>query len=278
VAIDPFTLIAQVVNFAILLLLLRALLFRPIQRVMAAREQRIAAAHDDAERARDEAEAQGEALRRERDELVARRWERLAEIDREVEAARDARLAEVRDEADAARAGWRDDLARQRRELEASLRSAMVALIADAVRRGWRELADEELEARALEAFAARLAELDPETRRALAAAAGAAPLRFATAFPPSADQREALVGAARSALGADADAPLAAEFVRDPGLVAGVTLRAGDLRVGWSVRAHVDDLERAWAAALTERSGADEDGGQGTAGEDAADVAGGPR
>jgi F-type H+-transporting ATPase subunit b len=270
-AIDAFTLIAQLVNFAVLLLLLRQFLFRPIQRVMAERERRIAAAHEDAARARADAEAQAAELRRERADLQAHRRERLAEVEREVERTRGQHLAEVRAEADAARAAWRADLDRQHAEVEDALRRGAAVVLADALRRGWRELADEDLEARALTTFGRRLRELDGATRAALADAAAAGPVVVTTAFDPTASQRDALAAALQEALGA----PVEPAFERDAELLAGATLRAGDLRVGWSVRAHVDELERRWRDAPHEASSAGAlDDGPSDAASDAASAA----
>jgi F-type H+-transporting ATPase subunit b len=246
-AIDAFTLIAQLVNFAVLLLLLRQFLFRPIQRVMAERERRIAAAHADAERARSEAEAQAAELRRERADLEARRRERLAEVEREAERARGVLLAEVRAEADAARSAWRADLDRQHAEVERALRRGAATVLSDALRRGWRELADENLEERALATFARRLRDLDGASRAALADAAAAGPVVVTTAFATTVERREVVTTALREALGVSVEAA----FERDPELLAGVALRAGDRRVGWSARVHVDELERTWRDAV---------------------------
>ena len=245
-AIDAFTLVAQVVNFLVLLVLLRAFLFRPVQRVMAERERRIAEEHAVAERARSEAEAEAQSLRDERETLVQQRRERLAELEHELERTRRERLDEVCAEADAARAAWHDDLERSRRETADELRRRAPALLADALRRGWRALADEDLEARAVTTFARHLAGLDDATRAALGAAAAVGPLAVATAFEPTRAQREALTSALSKVLGVAAEVA----FERDPELVAGVALRAGDLRVGWSVDDHVSGLSRAWTAA----------------------------
>jgi F-type H+-transporting ATPase subunit b len=103
-AIDAFTLIAQVVNFLVLLFLLRAFLFRPVQRVMAERERRIAEEHAAAERARSEAEAEARALRDERETLVARAASASPSSSASSSARAVERLDEVRAEADAARA------------------------------------------------------------------------------------------------------------------------------------------------------------------------------
>lgn len=245
-AIDAFTLVAQVVNFLVLLFLLRAFLFRPVQRVMAERERRIAEEHAAAERARSEAETEAQALRDERESLVARRRERVAELERELERTRLERLDAVRAEAEAARASWRTDLERSRRDTANELRRLAPSLLADALRRSWRALADEDLEARAVTTFARHLAGLDDATRAALGAAAAVGPLAVATAFEPTREQREALTSALTGVLGVAAEVA----FERDPELVAGVALRVGDLRVGWSVDDHVSGLSRAWTAA----------------------------
>jgi F-type H+-transporting ATPase subunit b len=246
--IDTFTLVAQIVNFVVLLVLLRAFLYRPIMRVMREREQRIADEHAAAEQAREEAEARAEELKREREELEEARRERLAEVEREAERLREERLAEVREEAEAARERWREALERERDELADAVRGGAAAVLADALQRGWRELADEELEARAIEVFARRLGELGDEERAALAEAARGGELVFTTAFEATDERREALLAAVGESLLGDDDAAPEADFERDPALIAGVTLRAGDLRVGWTARAQLDDLERGWA------------------------------
>jgi F-type H+-transporting ATPase subunit b len=250
--IDGFTLIAQVVNFALLLLLLRVFLFRPIQRVMREREERIARAYAEAHDARAEAEARAEELGRERERFEAERRERMAALEREVARERDEKLAEVAAEAEAAREAWRDAFEREREALAEDVRDAAAAVLRDALERGWRELADADLEAHALTAFARHLADLDPEDRAALAEAVRVGPVRFATAFEATEAQREALRDATREAIaaadGGEADPLDAATFVRDPDLLAGVRLRAGDRRVGWTLRAHLEDLERAWS------------------------------
>jgi F-type H+-transporting ATPase subunit b len=244
-AIDGFTLVAQILNFLLLLVLLRLFLFRPVQRVMQARERRIAEEHDAAERARAEAEARAAELAAEREAFARERRERLAEVEREVERRREEKLDAVEAEAEAARVAWRDEMRRQTDDLAATLRRDTAAVLGGALRRGWRELADEELEARALTTFAQRLQALDDDTRRALAEAAERGPLRIATAFESSGPQRAELLRVITKALGRDVEA----EFERDPELLAGVTLRAGDRRVGWSVRHQVEALQRAWTA-----------------------------
>lgn len=286
-AIDGFTLVAQIVNFVLLLVLLRAFLYRPIKRVMAERERRIAEEHAEAERARAEAEERAADLQREREELERHRRERLAEIEREAEAERERHLNDARTEAEAARSAWREALAREQADLATNVRQEMVGVLADALQRGWRELADDDLQARAVQRFTQRLQHLDDTTRDDLGAAVQSDRVTFRTAFEPSDEQRESLLVAVRDALGGYGDGAAAASgkgkarvpdgtraldarFVHDPDLLAGVALRAGDVRIGWSAQAHVDDLERVWRSASTPRTGATSADGTGAGGGEA--------
>jgi F-type H+-transporting ATPase subunit b len=54
--IDGFTVIAQIINFLVLVWLLKRFLYGPITQAMAARQQKIAAALDDARRKVEQAE------------------------------------------------------------------------------------------------------------------------------------------------------------------------------------------------------------------------------
>jgi hypothetical protein len=80
-------------------------------------------------------------------------------------------------------------------DLAATLRRDTAAVLGDALRRGWRELADEDLEARALTTFAQRLQSARRRHPPALAEAAERGPLRIATAFESSGPQRESCCG-----------------------------------------------------------------------------------
>lgn len=246
-AIDAFTLIAQIVNFLVLLALLRTVLFRPVQRLMAEREARIAAAHEGAERVRDEATTAARALRDERDAFARTRHERFAALERELAHERGARLDAVRAEVEAAHDALRAELERARDDAAGVVVRRLPALLGEALRSGWRDLADEDLEARSVRTFARRLADLDHETRDALAAAAASGPVRVATAFEATPVQREAIRAALASGVGAVGELA----FELDPTLIAGVAVRAGDLRLGWSVDDHVRDLADAWAVAV---------------------------
>ena len=253
---DPFTLIAQIVNFVILLALLRVFLYRPVQRTMQARERRIAQEQASAEEARREARAEAEALRDERKELERKRRERLDEIEEEAESLRERRLEEIEEEAQEAREAHAEALRRDLREARERLRRRSAELVVDELRRALSELADADLERQAIRVFRQRLAQVEPDTLDALRGRLEGSSAVIATAFEPSDDARREATAAVREALDREVDP----SFEVDPDLRMGVALRIGGLEVGWSAQGWLDELEATFDDVVREVHGMGDD------------------
>ena len=85
--IDLITVIAQLVNFVVLIWLLKRFLYGPITEAMQRREARIAERMQDAEDARQQAKNQSEALREQHDHLKKRQDKLMEEARRDQDAA-----------------------------------------------------------------------------------------------------------------------------------------------------------------------------------------------
>ncbi len=250
--LDWFSLIAQLVNFAVLLVLLRVFLYGPIRRVMRDREAQIHDTRAEAEALREEARAEAEALRRERAELEQAQRERLAEVEREAEALRETRREAVEREARALRAALAEALRRDQAQVLELLRRRNSGLLLDALRSALSELADASLEQQAVAAFRRRLRQLDAAARSELRDAARSAPVVVATAFEPSDEVRSELEDAVRELT----DASVSPRFGVDERLLFGVTLSVGGLRVDGSANGHLEALEEAFDTALQDLDG----------------------
>ena len=258
---DPFTLIAQIVNFVILLALLRVFLYRPVQRTMQARERRIAQEQASAEEARREARAEAEALRDERNELERKRRARLEEIEEEADSLRERRVEEIEQEAQEAREAHADALRRDLREARERLRRRSAELLVDELRRALSELADASLERQAMRVFRQRLADVEPDTLGALRGRLEGSSAVIATAFEPSVEAREEATAAVREALEREIDP----SFEVDPDLRMGVALRIGGLEVGWSAQGWADELEATFDDVVREVRGDGDEKGDGS-------------
>jgi F-type H+-transporting ATPase subunit b len=239
VGIDWFTFVAQILNFVILLFLLKRFLYRPVLDAIAGREDRIRSRLEDAHRMEEKAEAEGRALREERAALEARRSELLRQAEREAEERREALAEEVRVHVRKVREDWTESLHRQSatflEELRRRVGRATYALAARVV----RDLADADLEDRAIEVFLERLRSLEEADRNEfLEEAAGRIGVR--SAFPMTGERRQKIERAVRAWVGADTEL----HFEEDPELALGIEMRGGDRKVGWSVGSYLEELE----------------------------------
>ncbi len=171
--IDWFTVAAQVLNFLVLVWLLKRLLYRPILHAIDTREQRIAQALADADA------KQAEATR-ERDELghknEAFERERAALLNEATDAAKAQRLRlldEARQAADTLRDEQREALLREQQGLHDELARLTGEQVFAIARKTLVDLAGTSLEQRMSEVFVQRLGALDPAAKADLAQALG---------------------------------------------------------------------------------------------------------
>ena len=248
--IDWFTVAAQIVNFLLLVWLLKRFLYRPVLDAMAARQQKIAAALEEARARTQQAEIAAQAGRERLAALDARREEWLAEARQEVAERREEWLSAARREVEAQRADWLAAWRRKQTEDRHALQREAVRRLTEALRHALRELADADLERRMFEPLLARLRALDPGERAALAQAAlgGCAVI---TAFPVDAVLQQDWQSALHPLLGAET--PL--NFHHDPNAARGITLEMPGHRLAWTLDSYLDGFDEALAQVLNSQT-----------------------
>jgi F-type H+-transporting ATPase subunit b len=255
--IDPFTVIAQIVNFLILVWILRRLLYGPITRAMTARETRIREEGEQARRLREEAQAEGERYRQQVARFEAERDTKLAEARAEVDEWRRTHIQTVRTEVEAMRQRWQQAVQQEKDAFLLEVRHRAGHEVLAATRRALRELADSDLEARLVTRFLARLQEVSPEARTQLATAVrqNGRRVHVRTAYALSEADRERV----RLALQETFERDLPTEFETQPDLIAGVELRVGGLKVAWALDDYVASIEDALRDTVGDGTGVDD-------------------
>ncbi|MFA5551137.1 MAG: F0F1 ATP synthase subunit delta [Trueperaceae bacterium] len=242
---DWFTFIAQLVNFALLLVLLRVFLYRPVLNLMDQRQAQLAAAWDEARAAQVGASEEAARLATERAALAGERRERLAGIEQEAQELRQQRLERAELEASQERDRVLAQLSHERHALVASLTGRSAKVLVSELGASLADLADAELEEQAARTFVRRLAEL-PEAELVQLRESSADAL-VTTAFEPSEPVRQLLVDAVQQATGRT-QAP---RFETDPSLLFGAELKVGSVRVEASGRRRLAALESEFGAVL---------------------------
>jgi F-type H+-transporting ATPase subunit b len=243
--IDWLTVTAQIVNFLILVWLLKRFLYHPVIDAMDRREQRVAEYLRQAEQ-REQLAASAEQDFREQEEALTRERAELIEQAREAAAAERSQLVDqVRAEVSEQRARWQRQLDDEQQAFLHNLRQQVAQSVQGIASRTLADLADARLEEQILQQLLRRLESLDEESRRLLAGPGQ--PLQVATAFALDAPARQQLA----SALGRELGLKRELVFVEAPELLCGIALSSEGRRLNWAVAEYLESLEQEVSAAL---------------------------
>jgi F-type H+-transporting ATPase subunit b len=250
--IDWFTVSAQVVNFLILVWLLKRFLYKPILDAIDAREKRIATELADADTRRNEAEKERETFQHKNEEFDQQRDELLSKAKDEAEVERQRLLDEARQAADALRAKRQDALKREQQSLNDEITRRTREEVFAIARKMLTDLAGTSLEERMSEVFTRRLRELDDEAKEGLAKAleTSSDPVLVRSAFELPSEQRAAI----QHALNETFSVEIQVRFETAPDVISGIELTANGRKIAWSIADYLASLERRVGELLKEQ------------------------
>lgn len=250
--IDWFTLVAQALNFLILLWLMQRFLYQPILQAIAAREQRIAAelavadaTKTAAQRERDEFQHKNQAFDQQRAALLRQATEA-------VHAERQRLLDEALQTAVTWRARQQETLRNEAHNLNQAIRRRTQQEVFAIARQALTDLATTSLEERLGEVFTRRLRALDGQVKAGFAEALKSAsdPALVRSAFDLPAEQQTVI----QRALNDTFAAVIPVRFVTAPDLISGIELTTNGHKVAWSIADYLESLEKTVSELLQEQ------------------------
>ena len=196
--IDWFTLGAQVLNFLILVWLMKRFLYKPILHAIDAREKRIANELADADAKKAEAQKERDELQHKNEEFDQQRVALLNTATDEAKIERERLLDEARKAADALSAKRQESLRNDAHNLNQAIRRRTQQEVFAIARKTLAELASTSLEERTAEVFIRRLREMNSQAKDAFAKSLkmSSDPALVRSAFDLSAEQRAAIQNA----------------------------------------------------------------------------------
>jgi F-type H+-transporting ATPase subunit b len=241
--IDWFTVIAQIVNFLVLVALLKHFLWGRLVQAIDQREQRM-------EKRLAEAEEKNKGA----EQSMAQARARMIEQDRQVEAIleqakrtagekRDEMIRVARDDVRGLETRWHEDLDRERQGFLDDLRRRAAGEILAVVRRALADLACTDIQRCAVQVFLEKLRSFDPVALADLRN--GDLVLASALELPPEMQQEIRM--ALRERLGTD----VSLRFELAPAMAWGIELRGNGRRIGWNSEAYIESLEESLKEAL---------------------------
>ncbi len=240
--IDWFTFAAQIINFLILLALLKRFLYGPILKAIAEREAEIVSQFDAARREQAAAEATRQDLQKQLDGLATTKKQLLAEAAEEVERWKQERLGEAHADVDAARFDWFETLDREREQLRSKLLTQYRQHALQMARGVLTCLADVDSQKLLVDSFVRQL----EEQLSAFPASDG---VTVWSAFKLAADQQQQ-IGDALTHTGIDRTG---VAFRIDDSLICGIKVRTRDHEISWNAADSLAFLEGQFSLDLNE-------------------------
>ncbi|MFI8383891.1 F0F1 ATP synthase subunit delta [Pseudomonas sp. NPDC079086] len=241
--IDWFTVGAQLLNFIILVYLMKRFLYQPVLDAIAAREAKIAAELADAAATKTKAHAQQREFEEKNQAFDEQRAGLLSKATEAANTERERLLAEARKTAEAASAARTKTLQADTQALHGEIVRQTQQQVFEIARRVMSDLADASLEQRACAVFIQRLQAVDGETLAALSTALKAtsaeAPAMLRSAFDLPAEQLATIQAALDKTFGQ----AIALKVETAPGVVSGIELSAQGQKLAWSIAGYLTSL-----------------------------------
>ncbi|WP_319779482.1 ATPase [Maridesulfovibrio sp.] len=233
--LDWFTIIAQIVNFFVLIALLRLFLYKPIVTAMQQRKERLALETQTLLKDRAEAKALSAELRRRHEDLENRESRVMAEIHAEAEKWRQLAMDSARGEIEIMRREWLAALEREKESAALNLRKKIVHEVSATAARIVQDLSGSDFEQLILNGFMQRI---DAEARNI---DCGNSEILIRTGFKHTGLQEQSIRQLLEELF------PVRNEriFSTDPGLGLGIELIAGDRKWEWNMNSYVAELEQ---------------------------------
>ena len=252
--IEPFTIVAQIINFLILVALLKRFLYGPIIKAMSQREKKIADYLQEAAAKEETAQAEATKYRQKQQELEAKWQEHLNRIKQEVEAERQVLMKETRVEVDAVREKWYQGLEREKETFLREFRQRASHQLTRTIQQALKDLANVSLEQHIVATFIERLKQLDDSQLQKILAS----PVRnldrdlsrdlvIRSTFPIPPEVRYQLIDAIHEHI----EPQVTVKFETAPESICGIELRDRGYKISWNLEHYLEALEREMEKAL---------------------------
>jgi len=251
--IDSFTIIAQIINFLILIYLLKRFLFNRIIQIMDEREKQITDRMQDAKTAKETAQKELDEQQRIREELQEKWNEMLAQAKKDAQKKREELVKDARSKIDEEQKNWREAILKQRTAFLRDLRHLSCEQVCQMSRKVLADLADEKLENQLIENFLIQLGKLSKEEKNDF--------IRFINK-----DERKIWVDSSFQLTGEKESGirKILEEIIGDkveinfkvsPKLICGIETRTEGKKISWNIENYLDGLEEQLKKAFTEFS-----------------------
>jgi F-type H+-transporting ATPase subunit b len=241
--IDWFTVGAQILNFLILIWLMKRYLYQPILQAIDAREARVAAELSEADAEKTQAHIEREKFEHKNEAFDQQCANLLSQAGNEASAKGQQLVDAARQTADALSAQRYKALNDEQQSLKQAIFQRTHQEVFAITRKVLTDLADTTLEASMTDAFTRRVQALTGKDKESLDAALknSSRPSIVRSGFALPQEQRAAI----RQALNKTFSADIQIDFIVSPDVISGIELTTGGQKIAWSIADYLFSMEQ---------------------------------
>ncbi len=230
---DLFTFIATIINFIILVVLLRIFLYDRVLEAVRKRQEEMNRKWEEAEEEKRNAGEEKKRYARQTEELREKEQEILAEKQQEAESRRKDMLQNAKRELEQKKEQWQRSLERKEKSLKNVLRENITTEVMKLTKRIIGDLADTDLKKKIAELFVRKLQEIEEDEKEIIRQELRKdEEIMVSSSFALSQEQKKNIC----TSLGLQEGAHI--DFIKKEESVLGLELRSGDKVYAW----HIDD------------------------------------
>ncbi|MGV8877760.1 MAG: F0F1 ATP synthase subunit B [Sphingobacteriaceae bacterium] len=249
--INWFTVIAQVINFLVLVWLMKKYLYKPILEAVDKREKKIAADLAVAQNKMTEAKKEQAEFQKKSEVFDRRKKKMMDQAIAEAEDERQKLLDAAKKEAETIKQKMADASIALQKDLNNQLAKKTQQHVLTIAKKALADLASTTLEKQSVQVFISKIKSLTGKDKAQFINAfhSDADPVSVKSAFELSATEQKHIQTAISALLGNDN----AYAFNTDPKLIGGLELSTKGYKLAWSFSAYIDSLEKSMELAMSE-------------------------
>lgn len=243
--IDWFTVIAQLINFLVLVYLLKRFLFGRIVQAMEARKNKITSRIEEADNKLRQAEEQLSDYQQKNKELESKKDELISQAQKEAEQFKQKKIDEMKNDIEDSRQRWKERLNEERMEFIKKLRNGIATQTLNSTTSILRDLANTDLENRIIETFINKIEQDDHESFKFEKGTGMDVTVR--SSFRIDDEIKKKIKETLNRKLGTEVEY----QFFQSDELICGIELRLNGYKFEWNVKNYISDLEHEITEAL---------------------------
>jgi F-type H+-transporting ATPase subunit b len=241
--INWFTVIAQIINFFVLVWLLRRFLYKPVLKAIDERENKIASELKDAKAKEAEAKKEQAEFLEKNEKFDQQKKKLMDNVIAETNEEREKLLEETRNEAAVLRSKLEKSLDAMQENLEHDIAQKTQEEVFAITRKTLKDLASMSLEEQSVNIFVNRLKELKNEEKKKLTDAfkSGSDSILVQTAFDLPSKQQTEIKSTVNEILGTKTQF----QFKTVPKLISGIELTSNGYKLAWSISEYLGSIQK---------------------------------